>query len=213
MKAVEIPLRIFALILVIAPFDNTLAQGAFQNGDFESFNGELLPGHSAILQHGDTRVVGWTAIFPSSAQGNQVGYVYRRPDSDSRSFVYFFAFGSPVPVGIQQTLTTQPHSSYTVQFDLGTYAFNSNAPPMVRVRAGNMSAEFTGLQASGTLDNRWQRKEFIFTSDGSGQTTLSFEGIQGFGYLDGVVVIPEPPLAMLGWLGAVAMFVCCKLRR
>jgi len=132
------------------------------------------------LDPGSTFVEGWTAVRGTNGTFTQF-VAYMRDDGnpfggrDSQDpggyFVelgYFFGMN-----GIQQTFSTAPNQLYKVIFWAATDPFNG-PPGQLHVSAGQFAGDFTA-EGSSSFFMRWREHSFLFMSDASGLTTLTFQ--------------------------------------
>jgi hypothetical protein len=195
----------------------------FQNGDFEltSFAEEFHPpGYDfRALAPGDTNITGWvtTAGLDLAAPPGITEYIrgyFQDPLQPLGAHVQLGFYDTLS--GIQQTFTTLPNQSYTVNFYLASNPLNLDAgPAILRVSAADHFSDFVAAPGTGDGQNMgWQFQQFNFTADASGVTTLQFWNLQGIAAIDGVaVVVPEPQAAVLIFLGLCGLMANVKLRR
>lgn len=211
-----------ALTLLVCFTSSTPAQ-VFQNGNFASPGGSFgllsdgTPG--LVLSAGSTFVTGWTTTDNITAYNGANRYNEAPGSSDG----YSFELGAGgLNGGIMQTFSTLPNSQYRVSFYMTSF-WLANTPPELTASAAGQSANFSAGPASFDRFNCiWELKEFYFTSDASGLTTLKFQNIinnsPGFGgaaELDNVQVtlVPEPATTTVVGLGLLALFVRLKQSR
>jgi hypothetical protein len=169
------------------------------------------------LPSGSVFVTGWETTDNITGYNGPGRYNEGPGSSDG----YSFELGAGgLNGGIMQTFATQPNSQYQVSFYMTSF-WLANTPPELTVSAAGQSAQFSAGPASFDRFNCvWELKEFTFTSDESGLTTLKFQhlvnnepGLGGASELDNVVVtqIPEPAVGSLAGIAILAL--CRRLRR
>jgi hypothetical protein len=187
----------------------SFAQGSFQNGDFESPGLPVEFPLRALFSAGDTSITGWTTV--PGTNGTYIGSVeYVRYPQDNHFVELGYYFGMN---GLRQTFSTDPNQPYLVTFSLATDALNG-PPAWLRVSAGGPVADYAALGSVGGM-MQWQEQSFLFTSDASGSTTLTFyNGAGTIPVIDTIAVtpVPEPGTWALLGLGAFIL-VLAKHRR
>jgi hypothetical protein len=113
-----------------------------------------------------------------SASGHQIIVSGSYPTTDGTS-VLVFNGGQSSPNGIvAQAFATSPGQTYTLRFDMGVLAYNTNAQRL-RVTvdgAATLLSQTISLNGIGGGATRWAAQTFTFTAD-SAVTTLTFTDV------------------------------------
>jgi hypothetical protein len=194
--------RLLQFLLVLIPVAGLKAD--IINGTFNSPG--LPPGQEEQgLPVNSSFITGWTTVpgYNGAVDGT-VEYLdqwSQDPGGYSAELGAYFTF-----IGIQQTFATLPNQSYLATLWLATDPFNG-PPAEIRASAGNTVASFAAAPGTGNeQDLDWQQVSFLFTSDGSGLTTLQLQNTVGVAAIDtiSVTAVPEPT-------GLVLIGVCVSL--
>lgn len=196
--------KLLQFLIVIMPVASMEADVI--NGTFDSPG--LPPGQEAQgLGVNSSFITGWLTVPGyNGASDGTVEYLNDRsqvPGGYSVELGAYFTF-----IGIQQTFATLPNQSYLATLWLATDPYNG-PPAELRASAGDTVANFAAAPGTGNLqDLGWQQESFLFTSDGSGLTTLLLQNTVGVAAVDTISVsaVPEPSsLALLG-VGVLLIF-------
>ena len=186
---------LFLSLLLVIPVASVRAD--LVNGSFSS-PGLNTPEQS--VSFGSTLITGWQVV--KGYNGGTTGVVEytsgisQDPGGYSVELGAYFVFG-----GLQQTFATLPNQAYAVTFWLATDPYNGPQAQML-ASAGGTTVDFVAPLPTGNDANPgWQQESFVFTSDGSGSTTLLFQDLLGVSsqipsaaFIDtvSVVAVPEP---------------------
>lgn len=203
-------LRSIFISLIVAGAATQLSAQIIQNGNFASPGGALgilEDGTSGVvLSPGSTFVSGWVTTDNITGY-NGPGRYNEAPGSVDG---YSFELGAGgLNGGIQQTFATLPYTQYSVSFYMTSF-WLAQTPPELTASAAGQSMNFSAGPASFDRFNCvWELKQFTFTSDNSGLTTLKFQNIinnspgsGGAAEIDNVIVtqVPEPSVVVLAGL-------------
>ncbi|MEO5712611.1 MAG: Ig-like domain-containing protein [Luteolibacter sp.] len=114
-----------------------------------------------------------------SAGGNQlVGATGTYQATNGTKLVIFNADEQQPNAILTQTFKTVPGASYSVEFDAGVLAYNTNAQSMVVAVAGESTllSKTVAVSGIGGGANRWLPQTFAFTAD-STSATISFSDV------------------------------------
>lgn len=134
----------------------TAAQNLVSNGSFES---GLSP---------------WSATGSS----NTIFISTSLPATDGSAVVQFNGGNSPNDGQVSQGVPTTAGTTYTVRFDVGIFAYNTNNQTM-RFRAeggGILTTQFVTVKGIGNGQSQWSAQAFTFTAN-SASTILTFTDV------------------------------------
>ena len=175
------------------------------NGSFEFGVNPPAQGTSRNLPVGNTDITGWL-VFANNIDWGTQGFA-------SDGIRALDLNGNQGPGGIQQTITTNPGTAYTVLFDMNANTSSSDDVSL-QASAGSVTQSFTYSPAAmPTLP--WVTKSLSFVATNT-TTLLSFLSTTtaslyfGPGLDNVVLVVPEPRSTALF---ACASLVAIRLRR
>ena len=147
---------------------NIIVNGSFEQG---TDPGVFLP-----LPDGSTAIAGWTTTGVST---DYIGTLWVADDGD-RSLDLV---GSPGLGGVMQTFTTIPNVNYIVTFALAGNPKADGLPvTSMCVEAAGQSADYSYDVTGKDFQNMgWVNREWQFTADNSGSTTLKFYALDARG--------------------------------
>ena len=213
MKIEKTTILIFVAVTFIFGLLTNANANLIVNGSFETGPN---PGVLIFLPSGSSAITGWEV---SRDYIDYIGSYWDASDGErSLDLDDSTGFG-----GIKQTFSTTPGWIYKVTFDMSGNPYRGFGDPFIKhmgVSAAGQSAHFDFDTTGKSLPNNmgWLTKEWYFTADGSGSTTLEFyslhtlSGGEYSGYsgwtgpaLDNVSVVPEPATLSLLGLGSLVL--------
>ena len=198
----------------------TLQNGSFEQGTFNSSGNQSLPA-------GSTAISNWTVTNAEIALLTNGNYGLTTPYGNY--FLDLTGYHDSVPYGgVTQYIATTTGASYSLSFSLGADQDNASysGPVSATASAGGTSQAFTFTPAAGSTGNQWGTFGLDFIATDS-TTAITVTGTQSAGGqfigLDNVLVtqnpaaVPEAPttvsLGLLLMLGLGGMAMAAKRRK